>query len=249
MDYQVRFQVMHSVSDLDPRDGRFLDRDEIADSVPPGTYLVFPLPLEVSSRVLATEILDPNGTWEASYRLTLSGTSPVVSEMRIAVGRDYDIPPKGLPSRIAKLARPDRVRRLSHRFFVDAAEQLGPEFVGDQLELAGLDFDALSKPPPSVTGRPRLQDAELAKVAVLYSRHIERASTRPVEDTATQLNLSRAVVADRIRRARQEGFLTEAPGKGIAGGMATPKAHELLKGSEARLSKKETNRTEDGGTK
>ena len=250
MDYQVKFRVTHSVADLDPRQGRFLDRDAVAEALPPGTYLVFPVPLEPSSHVSATEVLDPEGTWEATYLLALRDGSPVVSEMRIASGRGVEVPEKGLPSRVTNSAHPDRVRRLSHRFFVDAAQQLGREFVETQLERAAFTYDSLANPPVKATGRPRLLDAELAKTAILYAGFIEDGSLRPVMDSATQLNLSRAAVADRLQRARRRGFLTEAPGKGIAGGTATPKAHQMELASETRdLSDTETDSTQHGGIK
>lgn len=80
-------------------------------------------------------------------------------------------------------------------------------------------------------GRPPLPDEELALVAYHYVEAIKKQVKAPrayvsmklyFTDEATEL------VGQRVDKCRKRGFLTPAPGKGVAGGHLTSKAIEVI---------------------
>jgi hypothetical protein len=86
-------------------------------------------------------------------------------------------------------------------------------------------------------------DARLALVAKLYVAALSRGSRTPIADVARQFRAKKASqVRDAIYLARRKGFLSATREQGVPGGELTPKAIELLEGTEeevTRPSKKE----------
>jgi hypothetical protein len=89
-------------------------------------------------------------------------------------------------------------------------------------------FDQLSVKPDKGKRLPR-NDRRLAEVAVLYSGACAAGSTSPHDDLAPRLKYSSDYIrCTLVPEARRRGFLTEAPGRGRAGGEATAKALALV---------------------
>ena len=72
--------------------------------------------------------------------------------------------------------------------------------------------------------------ARLAITAALYVDALQRRVRAPNEDVARRQRRTAALVRDDLKRARDAGLLTDAPGRGVSGGELTKEAERILEG-------------------
>lgn len=101
----------------------------------------------------------------------------------------------------------------------------------DLVTLGGIDPAQFSdNTTRSRRGRPPFSDEFLAWAALIYAQAVESGDPSPVKTVTEKLDDPEPRrVAQVIQKARERGFLTQAPAKGIAGGELTEKAIEVLK--------------------
>lgn len=186
--------------------------------------------------------LDPH--WMAAFRLVRGGSMSRlrVGELRlfpIEAGRrnpagewsgawrgiDADAPRRGLTKQIIHRARP-------HLWLREAERNL-PRF----REVFGM--PPADAPKGSARGRPRMPDADLARVAERYVRAC-KTSRRPVEVVAEQCHESVIRVRGWISKARDRRLLSRRA-QGQTGGQLTARATAIL-AQQQRTTKKKKER-------
>jgi hypothetical protein len=179
-------------------------------------------------------------TWEVTYSLALHPPArPVVTDVHVGLRPGVTLPPGGLASDTLR-----RVRLTEHVVHLDAMVrrmrqpprdpadrarwEQEREFREHWLRWTGLGpvLDATPSSPPGA-GRPRLDDALLARVGQAYEAAVATRSLHPAVDAARQLKLTLERFRDLLHRARTRKIVT-AGSPGIATGGLTPYGRSLL---------------------
>ena len=203
----------------------------------------------VTSDLVVTELLE-GGDWVAWYRLVAEEGTPVIAELRIfpleasSTGLETytptptSVPAGGLLSGIARKARPDFIRRLSHAYFEHAGDGRSPEFVEFvdlNMRRAGFDPDRAKLPARTKGGQQlRVSDVHVAAVAAEYANRVRSGSRKPRAETAEHFDQTSEWVRDCLLRARKAGILSPSPGHGRSGGNLTEKGSKLLQQQEEK---------------
>lgn len=192
---------------------------------------------EIVEDVLNVWLEQPlDARWMAAFRLVRGGTGRLrVGEVRIFpiepggaapggewsgswLGIEADAPRRGLTKQVLNRARP-------HLWLQEAEKRL-PIKLRQLFESQPPETD--SAPKSDTRGRPRMPDAELARVAELYVSACEKKSPRPVEDVARRLGESVGRVRGWIHKARKRDLLSNR-GQGESGGTLTKHAEKILR--------------------
>jgi hypothetical protein len=181
------------------------------------------------AKAQATLTVDLDPTWEVAYTLALQPPGrPVVVALRVALRPGVDAPPGGLLGETLK-----RVRIGDHARALAALVHAGRRAPADSTvwqrwAALGPARAAVERVPSSGRGRPRLDDAELARAAQAYVAAIEARSPRPVLEAARQLGETADRVRGLLHRARRRKLLRDSR-SGVAAGILTPRARAVLR--------------------
>jgi hypothetical protein len=184
------------------------------------------------------------GPWRVGLRLQHRNGQPVLTELRV-----YTAEPDALPGQWTANVesvpeaglRPDLVWNLALGGLRDQAIQrlVDPDDPAwedgwpeswenwyDIAQYAGIDAHA-DADVPGKPGRQPLSDELLAEVADHYvtALLIGKPTTKYIQEKMDPY----APVGSWVRKARERGFLTEAPKQGQRGGRLTPKTRAVLK--------------------
>lgn len=165
------------------------------------------------------------------------------------LGPGAHVPRGGITARLVRkvrlglMAKPGTSDSEITRLVTWWREQLNEE-VRDVGAEGILPHQTVNLPPPPGTprrrGRPAWPDRRYAQVAKAYAEELVKAQNEkrpphPAQAIMKRLKLeSPAKARDAIKRARERGFLTAAPGYGRVGGFLTPRAKALLRSNASK---------------
>lgn len=186
--------------------------------------------------------------WTLSVHLVEKNDAIVVDEIRVKPAeavessdptRVYEpdsIPGHGLNGTMIRNFRfTPLIKSAIHELTRPPDSDEGIDFLdwADDLKSGGFDYTKVSSYTQNRRrGRPPLAEEELARMAYYYVDAIKEQVKAPL----AYVSMKRygtdeyvELIRQRIVKCRQRGFLTPAPGNGIAGGHLTPKANEIIK--------------------
>jgi hypothetical protein len=183
--------------------------------------------------------------WEAWFRITPQDGYPVIAEIRLfpresketrrqaeqaaghklraaqwtaeLLGEDAEVPQGGIP---ARLLRRLRVKVVIGMVLASAQRP--------HSRLLRLDYAKQLLTQNGGTRQPRQRLVQLAALAAMYVELLDAGEQRPNRIIADRLSLTPEQVRDRIHEARRAELLTDAPGRGRAGGALTERGRQLL---------------------
>jgi hypothetical protein len=174
--------------------------------------------------------------WSVFYRWLLQDGMPVISEIRIY---PLENPPQDSPGEWTHAAAPTGGIKMSllrqihvsdvRKRMAEAMEMFQQQ-IPDLMQMTNF----VPAPPKDRTarkekrGRPAIADLEYVRIANYYAERCAHESLKPIADTARRFKkLTRAKVRSRLHEARRRGLLSFGQ-RGIAWGMLTDKARQLL---------------------
>jgi hypothetical protein len=187
----------------------------------------------------------PTEDWTVAYLLVVQDGSFVVAEMRIFPtepagdaepgewsGEVNRVPIGGLTAR-----RLRRVGVADHRTHSQAIHDTVREAMGDAAFGSFMEERGLSEERLAAFAAPRELSSDratrLAQIVSLYVTAANTGNRSPVAAVAERLDVPRSSVRDQLHDAREMGLL-EGSGVGVAGGLLTAKARELLRATTTK---------------